>query len=243
MASVTHDERIVWLDDVSPADWIAPRLHGFAEDTGSVIPEGYEAYCRIFHPWDAKTDRPRSWAQMAEANGRIVHPEMQAHTISRPAGTPGEAFDLNDYINRLEWGRLPHPERSALVSILKSKSADSATCWFCVWEGVGSLDFAGVTDRVRLPHRNYVLYSGPIELALATLDVFGTAPNLWWPKDRSWIVVTEIDYAWTYVGGTAELISAICESVQLEALPAKLTDKPFVDSDTINAALDATTNE
>jgi hypothetical protein len=44
------DERITWLHDVRPADWIAPCLNEFGIDTGSVIPEGFDAYCRIFHP-------------------------------------------------------------------------------------------------------------------------------------------------------------------------------------------------
>jgi len=36
--------------NVSPARWIKDRLHPFAQDTGSVIPEGFEAYARVFHP-------------------------------------------------------------------------------------------------------------------------------------------------------------------------------------------------
>jgi hypothetical protein len=39
-APVPRDERITWLQDVSPADWIGPRLHDFCVDTGSVVPEG-----------------------------------------------------------------------------------------------------------------------------------------------------------------------------------------------------------
>ncbi len=51
-------------------------------------------------------------------------------------------------------------------------------------------------------------------------------------------MVTEIDYAWTYVGGSGALIEMICASDELEALPIRLTDKPFHDSDVVNAALD-----
>jgi len=51
-------------------------------------------------------------------------------------------------------------------------------------------------------------------------------------------VATEIDYAWTYVGGRAGLIEKLLASDTLEVFPAKLTDKPFYDSDVVNAALD-----
>ena len=39
-----------YTSDVSPGRWIKDRLHPFAQDTGSVIPEGFEAYARVFHP-------------------------------------------------------------------------------------------------------------------------------------------------------------------------------------------------
>jgi hypothetical protein len=66
-------------------------------------------------------------------------------------------------------------------------------------------------------------------------DTFlGEPPEIWWPDDRTWIVVTEIDYAWTYVGAAGAVIAAILDHPDLEALPAKLTDRPFHDSDLLN---------
>ena len=64
------------------------------------------------------------------------------------------------------------------------------------------------------------------------------SPNLWWPEDRSWFVATEIDVAWTYIGGTEATVQAILDAEGLEALLVELTDKPFVNSDVVNAALD-----
>jgi hypothetical protein len=63
--------RITWLSDVSPADWIAPRLHGFNVDTGLVIPEGFDAYCRIFHPLIRHEPgaTSRTWAEVAAKKG------------------------------------------------------------------------------------------------------------------------------------------------------------------------------
>jgi len=101
------DDRVTCLHDVSPAGWIGPRLHPFTLDTGSVIPEGFEAYCRIFHPVEPQwpETRGRRWADVAAENGRIAHPKMQFHMISRPVGAPAPlGYQCGD---GPDWGSLP----------------------------------------------------------------------------------------------------------------------------------------
>jgi hypothetical protein len=167
--------------------------------------------------------------------------------ISHPVGSTPRKYDVNDYINELDWGSLPLPERSILVEVLRSQTKTSELCWFCVWDGFGDLDLSGVSERVWHPGRSYALYRGPKEKALAPLSIgpngyspsYRHSPNLWWPDDRAWTVATEIDYAWTYVGGSTGLIESVLATEGVEALPVQLTDKPFFDSDTVNAALDA----
>jgi hypothetical protein len=105
---------------------------------------------------------------------------------------------------------------------------------------VGFLHFDGVRERVRLPSRDYLLYTGPIELATTPLDdVWVNSPHLWWPADRAWIVATEIDFAWTYIGGASSLVGELLDDPRIESLAAELSDKPSYDSDTVNEALDA----
>lgn len=162
---------------------------------------------------------------------------MQFHLVSKPVGGPEPSE--GEVVNALAWGSLSYPERVALSSLLGRFTSTPERCWFCVWEGYGLLDDHGESARVELPHRNYLLYSA--DLARVVDAVFGPgdeSPNLWWPDDRAWFVATEIDYAWTYVGGTRELIGEILASLWLEALPARLTDLPFRDGDRLNAALD-----
>jgi hypothetical protein len=280
---VRHEgaEPLTWTADVAAASWIAGRLHPFGMDVGSIVPVGFEAYARIFHPVIAPEGRLR-WSEVARRNRRIAHAEMQFHMIARPAGHPDP--DPSHY-NRGDgpaWGYLPIEERSVLVEVLRRATTTPDRCWFLVWEGYGGLDDRGVTARVRLPHRNYLLAYGPIESALspfprksspslrrlqssatpdtrrrlltrtlsrrrflntrtielpvdlATLE----SPNLWWPEDQAWIVATEIDFAWTYLGGSASLIETVIAEPRLEALRARPTDKPFYNSDVANAALD-----
>jgi hypothetical protein len=106
--------------------------------------------------------------------------------------------------------------RSGDQSLLPRKGPER--CWFCAWEGVGFLHFDGVRERVRLPSRDYLLYTGPIELATTPLDdVWVNSPHLWWPADRAWIVATEIDFAWTYVGGASSLVGELLDDPRIES--------------------------
>jgi len=115
-------------------------------------------------------------------------------------------------------------------------TAPPGDVWFCVWEGWGGLDDQGVDARVELPARSYLVGSGPLATASeSTLEVRDQSVNMWWPHDRAWFVSTEIDYAWTYLGGPAHLIEDVLADPRLEALAATVTDKPFYDSDLLNA--------
>lgn len=210
--------------DSGPAAWIAGRLHPFCQDAGSVVPEGYEAYVRLFHPVQRGDGGAERWEHVARRNGRVVHPEMQFHLISRP-GADGEPA----------WGSLPIAPRQSLVEHLRAHTSTPGACWFATWEGYGGVTDPADATPFELPERRYLVTSGPIERAL---DDAHQSPNLWWPEDRGWIVATEVDYAWTYIGGTARLAAELLADPRLEALPATVADKPFADSDVLNATLD-----
>ena len=49
---------VEWSADVAAADWIGPRLMPFAEGVGSVVPTGFAAYGRLFHPVDDQSGAP-----------------------------------------------------------------------------------------------------------------------------------------------------------------------------------------
>lgn len=85
---------------------------------------------------------------------------------------------------------------------------------------------AGVRSgpQVRLPNRDYLLYEGPVDAALADVGGSGQTPQLWWPADRAWCVASEIDLPWTYVGGSAALAGELLGHGRLEALPAEPGD-------------------
>jgi hypothetical protein len=225
-----------WLRDVSAAAWIGPRLHPFGQDVGSIIPEGFEAYARLFHPVELEHDRHERWSDVALRNGRIVHSEMQFEQISIPRGqTPTDSHRGP----QPREGTLPPEERRVLVDILRTATSIPDQCWFGLWEGFGGLDDDGIRERVELPQRSYLLYRGTIDRALESPFPYNQSPNLWWPEDRAWFVATEIDLPWTYVGGRPDLVAALVSDSRLEVLPVALDWKLYT-ADRVNAALNNT---
>jgi hypothetical protein len=105
--------------------------------------------------------------------------------------------------------------------------------------------------RLELPNRAHVLFRGDLaelrspewELAVPWRDRikegFGfepsaQSPSIVWPDDRSWVMVTEVDYDSTIVGGSAELIRAICADPRLEAIPITADTDLTWDGDEVN---------
>jgi len=126
-------------EEVEAADWIRERLHPFAQDVGSVIPPGFGAYVRIFHPASASRDwNPEDvrWSTVASWSGRTVHPEMQFHAIASPV-------DPREPVGRMPWsgeprlGVLSKAQMGALAGLLPAATSTPQSCWFCLWDGYG----------------------------------------------------------------------------------------------------------
>ena len=193
--------------------------------------------------------RPVRWAEVAESDvpvvyGYILHTKRR---ITRTGKTqyrrlqdggwvvdelpgaelrqvlrPGDAWITGPREGSLE----PDLART-LQSVLAGATEDSALCWFGIWEGFGYLtgaQRAAPLDRSarpalapvpRAPRPPRTVFRWTIGFEHQTAK-----PGLG-PGDRSWCVATEIDAEVTYVGGSKELISAILEAPDLEAVPAR----------------------
>ncbi|WP_047523976.1 hypothetical protein [Microbacterium sp. ZOR0019] len=60
------------------------------------------------------------------------------------------------------------------------------------------------------------------------------SPSMLWPEDRSWVLVSEVDFDSTIVAGSSALIDAICADERLEALPIPEGAALTWDADTVN---------
>ncbi len=101
--------------------------------------------------------------------------------------------------------------------------------------------------RLELPQRSYVLFTtGTTTFTDASwpdlapwvdpeeAHAWAQSPNVMWPADRTWVVVSEIDFDSTIVAGSAALIAQICAAPGLEALPLREGAELTWDGDEVN---------
>ena len=214
--------------DVSGAAWIPA--------SGWLVPTVFAAYARVLHPairYDGDADVEVSWTEVAEANGTVAHPLMQW-----PAITGGWEFVHEDDQSPL-WddspaeGPLPASVASRLVTVLRRHTSTPDDCWFGVWAGFGW--YAGGVST-ELLGREYWLLRGPVELAAANAapEPAEQSVGIWWPADRSWCVVTDIDLMSTYVGGSRACIDDLLAADGLAVVPARPDDPVDYFGDRIN---------
>jgi hypothetical protein len=237
---------VSWRTEIGQAGWIAERLrHPSEQVVASIVPDGFDAYVRILHPVDGGAGREGTkvrWSEVASWGGHPLERDSQFHAV---------ALRLDDTESPPPWnsqgppqGSLEPDEAAALIDVLRRHTSTPARCWFCIWDGYGWQNKALMASsgqaslrlpdpipsevregpRVKLPWRDYFLYSGPIDAALAFVDSEGQTPNLFWPEDRSWCVASEIDSSSTYVGGSPELCAELLRDGRIEALAADPTD-------------------
>ena len=230
-------------EDVSEARWVEERLSNFGA-LRSLLPEGFPAYARMFHPayLEDDRDRPVRWSTVASWTGRTVHPLMQFERIAGLSEDPQQMYKNPPWGSHPRIGSIPERECRTLVEALRSFTSTPDNCFFCLWEGYGNIDTSlyKPSSRVRSPGRDYLLFRGPIDAIKAFLardgPFWGDSPNIWWPEDRAWCVATDIDLYDTYVSGSVECIEAVLSNPDLEMLPTTLDARLALDGDTINAS-------
>jgi hypothetical protein len=236
---VVGDLRLV--RDTGPADWVVERVRDFEHGVGSVVPEGFEAYARVFHPASRLVgdhEETVTWHQVAEANGRSAHPGMEWTGITgswrflHGECQPG-VWDVEPHV-----GSPPVAHAARLASLLTPHTMTPRQCWFAVWEGYGALLVGRKVQvpKIKLPQRDMFLLCGALTAVTTTLEPspLGQLANLWWPQDRAWCVASEIDLMTTYVGGTVACIRDLLMDDVLEVMPVSIDQRVSWDSDEIN---------
>jgi hypothetical protein len=204
-----------YVHDPQAAEWLRLSMTSFAESVASILPGHFASYARIYHPFESHAStsvRATSWHDLAaEAGVRLGDPAVAADFAYH--GVEG---------SQAEVGRLPPVLIGPLVEHLRQATTTPDRCVFAVWEGHGDLAVsAALEPALELPHRRYHIFQGPIEGAhtsFSAIDVGYLSPNLWWPADQAWCVATEIDFAWSYVGGPESLVNELLVDLRLEAV-------------------------
>jgi hypothetical protein len=210
--------------DVSTGVWFSSaRRRGEPGTVGALVPAVFEAYARIFHPairYAGDDDVEVPWSEVAAHNGTAASPLMQWVALTRgPVDNQPPLWDDGP-----SEGHLPVAVARRLVEVLTRHTATPEHCVFGRWDGFGyDLPSPEVPPRLLLRGgRDVVLVRGAIGDATRNLapEPHEQSANLWWPADRSWCVVTDIDLVSTYVGGARSCVDDLLTTSGLETAPA-----------------------
>ncbi len=215
------------------ASWIEPRLSGFAKSVVSYVPDGFEAYARIFHPASLSCEvieKRVLWRDVAEAAGFVPHHQMQWTEISgdNEWGTGGSEL-VDVWTQAPSTGTLTPTLAKTLYTELESRTTTPERCWFAVWGGYGYLNpIARSATSFTLPERELHLLQGSVKSINVTfadqLWIYQSA-NLWWPDDRAWCVASPIDLMSTYIGANADTIASLLENPVIEIYQVSPSDR------------------
>jgi hypothetical protein len=224
--------------DVSPGAWLADGVAGARDGTlAALLPPVFEAYARVLHPayrFEELDDVEVRWATVAADNGRSAHPHMQWAAVTGSWDYVAEADQPGLWNDSPAEGHLPSDVALRVAAVLIRHTGTPADCWFGVWAGFGFIDTEA--PQLAVGGRAFWLVRGPVEFAAANMadEPAEQSAGLWWPADRAWCVVTDVDLMSTYVGGSAAAIADLLAADGLEALPAAPDDPVRPDSDSVN---------
>jgi hypothetical protein len=138
------EARLQPSDDVTEADWIRERLVGFGAGVYSLVPSGFPAYVRVFHPAyrGGYEKRLVRWAEVAERAGTTMHALAQFHFLNQPLGDAASISEAWE-VGGPDAGNLEPELLRVLCEVLGRHTATPSACWFCLWDGYGSLHPGG----------------------------------------------------------------------------------------------------
>jgi len=211
LPGLTHLQRL------DAADWLRESLTTFAMSVASFLPGHFPAYARVYHPFYLHGGPPQaysSWRDLPALAGQNIDDPLTASSVAMDGVRSAQALTGTPTLSIIE----------ALVEHLRPATATPGECYFALWEGFGSTAVPeDLLPKLELPNRAYHVFAGPIAAAQTSYDAYPLGyhdqfANLWWPADHTWCVATEVDSAWTHVGGSRACIDAVLADPRLESV-------------------------
>lgn len=203
------------VSDVNSGDWLI-------EADSALGQRGFAMYVRVLHPFiDTSDGHDR-------IEGHLPEDELGAlvEVLARHTRTPDECFHAlwdgygellgGEAVGFLSFAAGPAAWPGRIFTMPKPPQPPPPAFAPEVMDG----------PRLRVAGRDHLLFAGP----LADAGKWGAAsfghgiprdinsPNLLWPADHAWCVATDIDTAWTGVGGAAALASDLLADARLEVV-------------------------
>jgi hypothetical protein len=226
------------ISDISKIDWIQERVLPPIGNPkfGHLIPQGFEAYCKIFHSAFEDLDvldKSRSWKDIDVAsseykhlasrklvhginfNGRRVWLKDLAKDYKIPFTHKGvneltrQVFWLIRYVTTNE-GEMDFQTASNLSRVLASFTTEKIYYFsFYGWE------------------KDLQILEGNLDEGIMNIESKKSvpgSPTFWWASDKSWCVVLDYDSNFSLCGASIETINALINDSELECLRIDIND-------------------
>lgn len=205
-----------------PAAWLQESLTTFARTVASFLPGHFAAYARLHHPFHIGGTAPVppvTWRELAARHGHDLRDMATAAAFAYRGVPNAQAFP----------GSMPLAVIDVLLEHLGPATRTPELCYFAEWVGFGGSPVPhDLEPLLRLPHREYHLFSGPLAAAHTSyggIPFHHQSANLWWPADHAWCVATEVDHAWSYVGGPGPCVAAILADPRLDVVATAAAER------------------
>ncbi len=227
---VNFGELVRPAESAAPGLWIAPACGGSRGTVGNLVPQNFETVVRVLPPEPEADDSPADydwWAdyrQLFEAV--VVVGGAHTETPDRAWFATWEGYGFDSFSTLYaKAGPVSWKERREIKKVrAQLKEQDRQT----------KIEIRAELAKYPLlkhPIRAYYVMEGPLE-AVKTLRYPGPKrsrddwrnPDMIWPDDRSWIIVTDVDFWSLYVAGSTGLVDELTKQLPDHVQPAAWTD-------------------
>lgn len=248
--------RLTLVSDTTPAAWLVRAARDGV--VWNFVPLGFEAYVQVLHPAKGADERLVRWREVADCLQVPLRPGVDFQDFGVLADASMQRDGQRRWAAPIP-GEIPDQVLDLLVPVLGDHTASEHGwfCLWDGWGSITGSMFRTVAwpthqppppggpvsahalpafapgvlkgAKVRLPHRAYLLFEGPLEAtgelgAVVSWEPAGDrtferqTPSLWWPDDHAWCAGNEIDATFTCVGGSRQLINALLQHPDLEVI-------------------------
>ena len=171
--------RLTASSDTGAAAWILSGIRDFNYTVGAIVPPVFHAYARIFHPASHHRDDEVTvrWAEVAEANGREMHPAAEWGSITGSWEFQHRLTQPGIWDSPPSTGELPQSLAQRLVTVLSEHAGDRNHGFFGVWDGWGAgtgMFFFRDGETEDVKQRTRDAYDAEVAAWHALLDSAGT---------------------------------------------------------------------
>ena len=211
------------LSDTSAGNWLTEN------DVTALGPPAFESYVRVLHAWSEISDDDD------RIEGHLPEDELAAlvDVLARHTRTPDQCLHAlwdgygdivgGEAVSFLSFAATPAAWPGRIFTKPKPPPPPLPAFAPEVMEG----------PRLRVAGRDHLLFAGPLsDAGQWGAASFGhgiprdiNSPNLLWPADHAWCVATDIDTAWTGVGGSAALADDLLRESRLEVVRTRYESK------------------